>query len=49
VSDTDLVAGIRLLAETTGIFTGTAGSVATAAAPPGENRTLGPTDEVVLA
>ena len=49
VSDEDLVAGIRLLAETTGIFTETAGgaTVAAAAALARAGR-LGPEDEVVL-
>jgi threonine synthase len=49
VSDEDLVAGIRLLAETTGIFTETAGgvTVAGALALAGAGR-LGPDDEVVL-
>ena len=49
VSDGDIVAGIRLLAETTGIFTETAGgatvSAAIALAHAGR---LGPEDEVVL-
>ena len=49
VSDADLVAGIRLLAETTGIFTETAGGVTTAAALHlAKTGRLGPTDEVVL-
>jgi threonine synthase len=49
VSDADLVAGIRLLAETTGIFTETAGGVTTAAAVQLANAgRLGPDDEVVL-
>jgi threonine synthase len=49
VTDEDLVAGIRLLAETTGIFTETAGgaTVAGALALSREGR-LGPEDEVVL-
>jgi threonine synthase len=49
VSDEDLVAGIRLLAETTGIFTETAGgaTVAGALALAGQGR-LGPEDEIVL-
>jgi threonine synthase len=49
VTDEDLVGGIRLLAETTGIFTETAGgaTVAGAAALAREGR-LGPEDEVVL-
>ena len=49
VSDQDLVAGIRLLAETTGIFTETAGgaTVAGAVALARAGR-LGPEDEVVL-
>ncbi len=49
VSDADLVAGIRLLAETTGIFTETAGgaTVAGAVALAAGGR-LGPEDEVVL-
>jgi len=49
VSDADLVAGIRVLAETTGIFTETAGGVTTAAALHlAKTGRLGPTDEVVL-
>ena len=49
VSDADLVAGIRVLAETTGIFTETAGgaTVAVALALAQAGR-LGPEDEVVL-
>jgi threonine synthase len=49
VTDEDLVAGIRLLAETTGIFTETAGgaTVAGALALAHQGR-LGPEDEVVL-
>jgi len=49
VADDDLVAGIRLLAETTGIFTETAGgaTVAGALALARAGR-LGPQDEVVL-
>ena len=49
VTDEDLVAGIRLLAETTGIFTETAGgaTVAGALALARQGR-LGPEDEVVL-
>jgi threonine synthase len=49
VSDGDLVAGIRLLAETTGIFTETAGgaTVAGTLALARQGR-LGPEDEVVL-
>jgi threonine synthase len=49
VSDADIVAGIRLLAETTGIFTETAGgaTVSGALALAGAGR-LGPDDEVVL-
>jgi threonine synthase len=49
VSDADLVAGIRLLAETTGIFTETAGgaTVAGALALAAAGR-FGPEDEVVL-
>jgi threonine synthase len=49
VTDEELVGGIRLLAETTGIFTETAGgaTVAGAAALAREGR-LGPEDEVVL-
>jgi threonine synthase len=49
VTDEELVAGIRLLAETTGIFTETAGgaTVAGAAALARQGR-LGPEDEVVL-
>jgi threonine synthase len=49
VSDADLVAGIRLLAETTGIFSETAGGVTTAAALNlAKTGRLGPNDEVVL-
>ena len=49
VSDEELVAGIRLLAETTGIFTETAGGVTTAAALAlAKSGHLGPDDEVVL-
>lgn len=49
VSDLELVAGIRLLAETTGIFAETAGGVTTAAAISlAKNGHLRPTDEVVL-
>ncbi len=49
VSDTDLVAGIRLLAETTGIFTETAGGVTVAAALAlAAQGKLSPDDEVVL-
>jgi len=49
VTDEDLVAGIRLLAETTGIFTETAGgaTVAGAVALARQGR-FGPEDEVVL-
>ena len=49
VSDTELVAGIRLLAEAVGIFTETAGGVTVAAALAlaGEGR-FAPDDEVVL-
>jgi threonine synthase len=49
VTDEELVGGIRLLAETTGIFTETAGgaTVAGASALAREGR-LGPEDEVVL-
>jgi threonine synthase len=49
VSDSDIVAGIRLLAETTGIFTETAGgaTVSAAFALAGAGR-LRPEDEVVL-
>ena len=49
VSDEDLVAGIRLLAETTGVFTETAGGVTVAAARSlaAEGR-LTADDEVVL-
>ena len=49
VSDEELVAGIRLLAETAGIFTETAGGVTTAAALAlGRSGHLSPDDEVVL-
>jgi threonine synthase len=49
VSDEDLVAGIRLLAETTGIFTETAGGATVAGAVAlAEQGRLGPDDEVVL-
>jgi threonine synthase len=49
VSDDDLVAGIRLLAETAGIFTETAGGVTTAAALDlAKCGRLTPDDEVVL-
>ena len=49
VSDADVVEGVRVLAETTGIFTESAGGVTTAAALvlAREGR-LGPADEVVL-
>jgi threonine synthase len=49
VSETALVDGIRLLAETTGVFTETAGGVTVAAALAlAEAGRLGPDDEVVL-
>jgi threonine synthase len=49
VSDEQLVAGIRLLAETAGIFTETAGGATVAAAQElGAAGRLGPDDEVVL-
>jgi threonine synthase len=49
VSDAELVAGIRLLAETTGIFAETAGGVTTAAALQlAKSGRLGTNDEVVL-
>jgi len=49
VSDEDLVAGIRLLAETTGIFTETAGGVTVAGALAlAQQGRLRPDDEVVL-
>jgi threonine synthase len=49
VSDADLVAGIRLLAETTGIFTETAGGVTVAGALSlAAQGKLSPDDEVVL-
>ncbi|HEX2217374.1 MAG TPA: threonine synthase [Gemmatimonadales bacterium] len=49
VSDADLVAGIRLLAETTGIFTETAGGATVAGALAlAQGGRLGPEDEVVL-
>ncbi len=49
VSDEELVAGIRLLAETTGVFTETAGGVTVAAAQRlARAGKLRPSDEVVL-
>jgi threonine synthase len=49
VSESALVAGIRLLAETTGVFTETAGGVTVAAALAlAESGRLRPDDEVVL-
>jgi threonine synthase len=49
VTDEELVAGIRLLAETTGVFTETAGGVTVAAARRlAEAGKLRPTDELVL-
>ena len=49
VSDEELVAGIRLLAETTGVFTETAGGVTVAAARRlAQAGQLRPGDEVVL-
>jgi threonine synthase len=49
VSDADLVAGIKLLAETSGIFTETAGGATVAAALElARAGRLGPDDEVVL-
>jgi threonine synthase len=49
VSDADLVAGIKLLAETSGIFTETAGGATVAAALElARSGRLGPEDEVVL-
>ena len=49
VTDDEIRAGIRLLAETTGIFTETAGGVTTATlAKLAERGDLGPTDKVVL-
>jgi threonine synthase len=49
VTDAELVAGIRLLAETTGIFAETAGGVTTAAAVRlAQTGRLRPEDEVVL-
>ena len=49
VSDADLVAGIKLLAETSGIFTETAGGATVAAAfALARAGRLGPEDEVVL-
>ena len=49
VSDAELVAGIRLLAETTGIFAETAGGVTTAAALQlAQQGRLRPDDEIVL-
>jgi threonine synthase len=49
VTDEELVAGIRLLAETTGVFTETAGGVTVASALKlAREGKLGPTDELVL-
>ncbi len=49
VSEEAIVAGVRLLAETTGIFTESAGGVTVAAAQKlAETGRLGPDDEVVL-
>jgi threonine synthase len=49
VTDDEVVAGIQLLAETTGIFTETAGGVTTAVlAKLAERGDLGPDDRVVL-
>jgi threonine synthase len=49
VTDAELVAGIRLLAETTGVFTETAGGVTVAAARRlAEAGRLRPSDELVL-
>ena len=49
VSDAELVKAIRLLAETTGVFTETAGGVTLAAALRlAQNGQLKPSDEVVL-
>jgi threonine synthase len=49
VTDEELVAGIRLLAETTGVFTETAGGVTVAAALKlARQGKLGPGDELVL-
>ncbi len=49
VTDPQIVAGVRVLAETTGIFTESAGGVTTAAALAlAERKRLGPADEVVL-
>jgi threonine synthase len=49
VGDDELVAGIRLLAETTGVFTETAGGVTVAAAQKlAREGKLRPTDELVL-
>ena len=49
VTDAELIDGIRLLAETTGVFAETAGGVTTAAAVQLANDgRLGPNDEVVL-
>jgi threonine synthase len=49
VTDEEIVAGIQLLAETTGIFTETAGGVTTAVlAKLAERGDLGPDDRVVL-
>ncbi len=50
VSDAELVAGIRLLAETSGVFTETAGGVTVAATPRARRRRAAsaPDDEVVI-
>ena len=49
VTDEEIVDGIRLLAETTGIFTETAGGVTTAVlAKLAERGDIGPSDRVVL-
>jgi len=49
VSDDEIIGGIQLLAETTGIFAETAGGVTTAAAVQlAKSGKLGPDDEVVL-
>jgi threonine synthase len=49
VSDAEIVAGIRLLAETTGIFTETAGGATVAATVQlARDGKLGPNDEVVI-
>lgn len=49
MSEAEIVDGVRVLAETTGIFTESAGGVTTAAALAlAARKRLGPADEVVL-